>query len=151
MTRPFYEDDSPTFETRTLQWMKLASRQVVDAEGIHYGTPQFINDFMTHTVMRLTAKVLTERLPDRHYAMATTVTFEHPATTWQMFKSRHADSWWLRWLVDRRPVRMATQSRQATAILDISDYLAYPHQTRVIPEMGSAVRVPVITETWRMP
>lgn len=55
-----------------------------------------------------------------------------PATTWQMFKSTHAHSWWLRRLVRRRGIRMVEHRRhvhmhrEVTLETQCTEWATYP-------------------------
>ena len=48
----------------------------------------------------------------------------YPTSTWQTFKDNHNDSWWLRWLVRRRPVQWRHETQ--TKVVLINRYLGYP-------------------------
>lgn len=54
-------------------------------------------------VHEFSSEVLAQRLDTR--TVDQRVEWEVPASWWQMFKATYALSWWLAWLVDRRPVR----------------------------------------------
>jgi hypothetical protein len=84
---------------------------------------------------RLSAYVLADHIADDVFTGTTTS--EWPETTWQMFKSRHESSWWLGWLVRRRPVRMHTERQ--TVEIQVSRYLNYPEATLRIESLGRPV------------
>lgn len=56
-------------------------------------------------LFQLRTKILTDDLPPRMLTERTRVPFEVPASTWQMWKKRHARRWYARRLVARWPVR----------------------------------------------
>ena len=84
---------------------------------------------------RLSAYVLADHLASDTFTAYTSS--EWPDSTWQMFKSRHAGSWWLGWLVRRRPTRLHTE-RQSVAV-EVKRYLAYPEANLDLPELGRPV------------
>lgn len=66
--------------------------------------------------------LLADRVAEDSYTK--TVAFIRPKTTWQMFKHTHAGSWWLAWLVSRRPVEYEQTSVDVT--VEVKRYLTYP-------------------------
>jgi len=90
---------------------------------------------------RISAYVLTDHVADDTFTAVTRA--EWPASTWQMFKHRHVASWWLGWLVRRRPVRMQVEVQHVE--VEVSRYLGYPEADLRLPELGR----PVIFETPR--
>ncbi|MGW1001762.1 hypothetical protein [Streptomyces sp. NPDC002520] len=56
-------------------------------------------------LFQMRTKILTDELPPHMLAERKRVTFEVPASTWQMWKKRHAHRWYARRLVARWPVR----------------------------------------------
>jgi hypothetical protein len=142
---------SPAFETETLERLKYAMQRTFSTEVVQALDVEWIQDDLTRSwIARVRGDILAKRLPDRGHTVAREFTYAVPASTWQMFKQRHAGAWWLRWLVDRRPAQELTVSRSAVLTVDISDYVAFPWQTAVNlgDTWGQAVRVPVITEDW---
>lgn len=130
---------------RTLEWLKYAAHEDVSQEVLLNTSVSQVEDWIYgRFVYRLKADILSERLPDRHYRVSAYVEVPVPATTWQKFKETHEWSWWLGWLVARRPVRTIRRGRPVQVHVDIEDYLLYPWQTRVLPEMGRVVRFPSI-------
>lgn len=95
-------------------------------------------------VARLEGVVLSEKLV--HDTSIKGVGYsEHPASPWQFFKQRHESSWWLGWLVERRPVR--TERHRVEVKAEFTRWAHYPHAKVNIPELGR----PVIFEelNWR--
>lgn len=86
-------------------------------------------------------RVLAEHLASDTYEKS--LYFSYPATTWQMFKNTHAESWWLGWLVRRRPVKM--HEVEKTAVVHVDRYLKYPAAEDVKP-FSPRLGPPVIDE-----
>lgn len=103
---------------------RAAMERVPDAEAL-------MRDQLRY---QLKSYVLSDHITDDTYRASTT--FEYPRSTWHMFKSRHAESWWLRWLVRRRPIQMATERR--TVAVKVERYLGYPDATIRTPDLGPA-------------
>lgn len=71
--------------------------------------------------------------------------FWFPSSPWQHFKHKHRESWWLGWLVRRRPVRQTAWGKSME--VDFTRYATYPKATYPVPpEFGK----PVWYETERM-
>ena len=83
--------------------------------------------------IRLTSEVLAKSLSSE--STSKTVLFQHdePASAWQMFKRNHATSWWLRWLVDRRPVQCAPITKSETVTFKAEKWAAYPDAAIALP------------------
>jgi hypothetical protein len=66
------------------------------------------------------------------------VRFQVPASWWQAFKATYALTWWLSWLVDRRPVRYRTEAK--TAHFRVATQAIFPDATVRYPkELGNPV------------
>lgn len=66
------------------------------------------------------------------------VCFEHPASTWQMFKHSHRDGRWLGWMARRWPVRMTEVAKYAT--FETKERVAFPDATIRFPkELGNPI------------
>jgi hypothetical protein len=100
-------------------------------------------DFIRNEVrVRIEQFVVAEKLAaDRYHTM---VGWKQPATTWDMYKHTHADSWWLGWLVRRRPARCKQYSQLAT--IEVERYAAYPDATVEFPHLGKPVPIELIKE-----
>jgi hypothetical protein len=82
------------------------------------------------------SELLAHRLVGDTYTA--TARHEFPASVWQHFKASHAGSWWLRWLVDRWPVRCQTHTQPVR--VDFTRYATYPNATIDPPSpLGAAV------------
>ena len=92
--------------------------------------------------VEMNSYVLADHLADDSYSR--TEVFKAPTSPWQFFKQRHAESWWLRWLVQRRPV--VTDRHEVTVTVDVARYLGYPQA----PSMSQTWGPPVIMEHVRV-
>lgn len=140
-------------------WQKLGFAQRIepdmfDASGLPTGiggvAMEATRDWMTDMIVaKLKAFVLTHQLAEHSVSRQRTVSW--PATPWQHFKHRHAASWWLRWLVARRPVRM--QHERVDFQEAWTELAAYPWQTYLppFPELGQPNRVVPSDVRWTPP
>jgi hypothetical protein len=130
----------------TLDWIKVAATNRVSAEFAETLTADVIRDEVwRHLVYQLTAQVLTERLPSGDVRESKTFNIDVPASPWQQYKRDHAASWWLRWLVRRRPPVQRRHSLTGELAVDVTRYWAYP-EARVERQMGRSVRVAVLNQ-----
>ncbi|WP_432169096.1 hypothetical protein [Streptomyces sp. 1222.5] len=95
-------------------------------------------------LFQLRMRVLTDSLPPEQFSAQTRVTYEVPASTWQMWKKRHAHRWYARCLVARWPVRYVPdpdgRGTTATCTASLERYRAYPHARVQLPDhFGRAV------------
>ena len=71
--------------------------------------------------------------------------FKFPASPWQFFKQRHADSWWLGWLVRRHPVREHVERRAYHNVVTIGRHMTFPDCNWAFPDgFGQPVMVDVV-------
>lgn len=96
-------------------------------------------------LMQLESYVLAEKLVGDTKTVTGAIDF--PSSPWQFYKQRHAESWWLRWLVNRRPVR--TTAHRYERYVTFERYAHYPRSTLRVPELGRAVIFEQFTEPWR--
>ncbi len=99
-------------------------------------------------VYRLGAHVLAERLPPVEVTRETTVEFQSPASPFQHWKQKHAQSWWLRWFVGRWPVRQDTTVKTATLTVDLTKYRSYPEANYALPELGAPILIHTLSTDW---
>lgn len=103
-------------------------------------------------LFRLQTKILSDDLPPHMLAERTRVTYEVPASTWQMWKKRHARRWYARRLVARWPVRYEPDpdGRYADAVcsFNLERYRTYPHARVQLPrdQFGPAYLAHRITD-----
>ena len=95
------------------EWVKVAGQQRVPAELLALGRESAaplmaaeVRHVLDHVydclVVQMRTNVLGTKLPPHTVTQREIV--QTPATTFQMFKARHASAWWARWFVDRWPV-----------------------------------------------
>lgn len=156
---PDIEPQGATHRQYAFDWQKFGAVQAVTREFLdEIGIPPGVARVSVTTVedpfrdlvfARLKAYVLTHQLAEHGVTRSRTV--EWPATPWQHFKKRHAESWWLRWLVARRPVRMQHE------VVDFqeawTELAAYPWQTHLppFPKLGRPNRVVLSDVRWTPP
>lgn len=89
-------------------------------------------------LFQLRAKILTDDLPPEEFTARDHVTFEVPASTWQMWKKRHANRWYARHFVARWPVRyeLDPDGRGSDAVcrFDLARWRAYPRAKVRLPD-----------------
>ena len=94
----------------------------------------------------LRTEVLARTLDKRTHTK--NVKHQEPASPWQMFKRKHAHSWWLRWLVERRPVEYSVWYESVT--VEVEAKAIYPEASIKMPDyMGRQFIIHAITEVDR--
>jgi hypothetical protein len=153
-------DPRGQYTEKLFEWQKIASALPIAREFLE-SMPPGIQDpafsfspmgfALDQVVLHLRAFVLTHDLGE--HSVTRTKTVDWPATPWQHWKQRHAEAWWLRWFVARRPVRMQTE------VVDFheawQELAAYPWQTR-LPRMPEGFGAPsrmvrILTHEWTNP
>lgn len=127
-----------TFKRYAMQF--LATEELlldVDASVQHEIFGQYLFRFRT--------QILTDDLPPEQLVKRTRVTYEVPASSWQMWKKRHAKRWYARRLVARWPVRYETdpdgRGTEAVCTFDLERYRTYPHARVQLPRDRFGVTV----------
>lgn len=149
------EPQGPAPRRYMFEWRKVGVVQAVSREFLEdHGIPPGVQDvdvtvaedlFADRMIARLRSWVLTHQLAEHEVIRTRTV--EWPATPWQHWKQRHAEAWWLRWFVARRPVRMQEQ------VVDFreawQELAAYPWQERLplVRSLGRPVRMVQVLAT----
>lgn len=119
-------------ERLTLEQMRVgASTAVGDRALLH--VEENLSDIVGGLMVRLESMVLAERLVGDAVTGSATVAF--PSTPWQFFKERHAEAWWLGWLVRRHPVTRATQLVQTRG--RVERHATYPVPASRSPNWAS--------------
>lgn len=136
-------------DNNTLDWLKVGATKRVSPEFAQTLNAQIMpNPVWDGLLYTLTAKVLAEQLPPSQVTETKRFDFDVPASPWQAYKNTHADRWWMRRLVRRRPVRMITYTRDVTLTVDLDRYCLYP-QAKVLPDTyGRPVRVADVSSRW---
>ncbi|MHC3474661.1 hypothetical protein ACYF6T_39030 [Streptomyces sp. 7R007] len=90
-----------------------------------------------HFAFQFRTRILSDDLPPHMLAQRTRVAFEVPASTWQMWKKRHARRWYARRLVARWPVRYEPDpdGRHADAVcsFNLERFRTYPRAQVQLP------------------
>lgn len=120
-------------QTVTLEQLRVAARGVISPavlESAHL--TEWRDDIYGSLVTQLSVTLQAQRLADQTVTESKTVTLAAPASTWQMFKSRHASSWWCGWLVRRRPVRTSNIEKTVTLTARWEGFATFPDSSLVI-------------------
>lgn len=96
----------------------------------------FIELEYNRRVHRIESFVLAEKLAEDAYSNF--VTLMMPKTVWEHFKASHGASWWLGWLVRRRPVQYTKFTTEL--IVKVKRYASYPEADIALPGLGRPVR-----------
>lgn len=134
-----FGDDRPiTIERKVLEAARLAVTIRTPLELSV--SPAFDpHGFGEELAWRLSSCVARDQLaPERYSEFLTT---RRPASTWQMFKHSNRGTWWLGWLVRRRPVVEVLEHHTLTVEVDRAIY--YPDL--IVKEAGR----PLIVESLR--
>ncbi|MFI5973565.1 hypothetical protein [Streptomyces sp. NPDC051452] len=88
-------------------------------------------------LFQLRTRILADDLPPQRLTQRTRVPYEVPASTWQMWKARHARRWYARRLVARWPVRYEPdpdgRGTEAVCTFDLERYRIYPRARVELP------------------
>lgn len=122
-------------ERVALDRLRVAAQTTVGANARLYVEEDY--RFLGDLMVRLESEVLAERLVGGTYTSYGHKDF--PASPWQFFKQRHAKAWWLRWLVERRPVR--TERHTIRAEVEVTAHRTYPESRIQIPDLGRPVLI----------
>lgn len=117
---------TPPFETVALERLRVGLDTYVTRHAVLEVNEDALFDQIR---IGLRSEVLAQRLDCRKAERV--VSFEEPASAWQMFKRNHAESWWLGWLVRRRPVRNVTHRKAVS--LEVEAFAAYPDARIALP------------------
>lgn len=144
------------FDWQKLGFVQAVSRELLDTwamppgvAGVSAEASDSYGFGLDHLFLKLKAYVLTHQLAEHSVSRRRTVSW--PASPWQHFKRRHAESWWLRWLVARRPVRLQHETVDFQEAW--TELAAYPWQTHLppFPELGRPNRVVLSDVRWTPP
>jgi hypothetical protein len=142
----------PSYEALALQRLRIGLEQRIGAQVIESLELHQVEDIFTRSIVtRLTADVLAEKLPPEKIERSKTVALDFPASSWQHFKQEHSESWWLRWLVRRWPVRIQQLEQTVTLTVDLERYRTFPQCNYVFPkDLGPFVNVAVTRDHWSL-
>lgn len=122
-------------EERTLDWIQLAARTHLPRGLAQHAIVEVFEDRVQGLALQLRTRVLVDNHKKTQRA---STSIDLPASPWQHFKQSYGLSWWLRWLVDRRPV--ITRKVTFNLSVDVMAGLAYP-EAIVAPQLGDPVRI----------
>ncbi|MFJ8153913.1 hypothetical protein [Streptomyces sp. NPDC094468] len=90
-----------------------------------------------HYLFQLRTRILADDLPPQRLTKTTRVPYEVPASTWQMWKARHARRWYARRLVARWPVRYGPdpdgRGADARCTFELERFRTYPRARVQLP------------------
>jgi len=105
------------YTTEEFNWLKTNSRQYVPSTvltGVAYSDIKVMEDHLQDAMMyEINAHVLGKKLPE--FSVTETKIFNTPKNPWQHFKDMYADKWFMRWIVQRWPVKFIRQKLELTA------------------------------------
>ncbi|WP_069769811.1 hypothetical protein [Streptomyces sp. LUP30] len=143
---PDYEE-----ERIALSFKRFAQQFLVD-EGLFFDVDVAVRqEIFGQRLFQLRANILTDDLPPETLTQRTRITHEIPASTWQMWKKRHARRWYARRLVACWPVRYGPdpdgRGTDAVCTFDLERYRTYPRARVALPEQfGRPVYVHAIRD-----
>ena len=124
--------DGALAQRRVLDYLRVADRQTIRPK---YLTDVHLDREADALIARIEAYILADKIVEETFTGQETVRF--PVSPWQFFKQRHEESWWLGWLVRRRPVREA--SHRVVVPIRVTRYLTYPEAAISDARMGRPV------------
>ncbi|MDX3643235.1 hypothetical protein [Streptomyces sp. MB09-02B] len=136
----------------TLTFKRYALQQVVNSDLAFDVDASVQQGVWGDMVYRLTARVLADDLPPEGFTARQHLTYEVPASTWQMWKKRHARRWYARRLVARWPVRYEPdpdgRGTDAVCTFNLERWRSYPQARVHLPRdrFGDPVRVHAIRD-----
>lgn len=135
----------PLIDEITLNWVRVQVANAVTPEFAETVRPEIVRrEVWGQLVYALRAKVLADQLPPERETAEKTFRFPVPASPWQQFKGLHAETWWLRWLVRRRPVRTVDHVFRGELVVDLTRHRTYPEARISADRMGSSYRVAIL-------
>lgn len=129
-------EGSPFFKEEYLEWMSIRNQQLTQREllpGVNYGEVKTVQlngplEYMKdQMIVEINAHVLGKKLPS--FTVTDTQFFNAPKNPWQHFKDMYADKWFMRWIVERWPIKFIKQKVELTATWD--QWAAYPWAAQV--------------------
>jgi hypothetical protein len=138
----YYGLSALSYESLTLERLQFQAQTSVGAAVRASLRPRLDEDIWGGLVYRLTADVLAEKLPPESFERSSKYTWRFPSSPWQHFKQNHAESWWLGWLVRRRPVQLTNHVKTAILTVNLDRYRTFPQANYVFPNtLGPYVNV----------
>jgi hypothetical protein len=132
-----------TFTEALIDLRKLGATRRISGEmaaRLRFSAEPGIDFYADDMLLELSTQVWTEDLPPEHFETTRTFTVTAPASWWQHFKEAYAGTWWLGWLVRRRPPVTSTARRtDVTLSVDLRRFRAYPAAPEMTCRLGPAV------------
>lgn len=140
------------FQQIELRFKQYIVHQVID-EGILFDVePMVMDSIWGDMTFRLKAQLVCDDLPPELVRESVRIVYEVPASTWQMWKKRHAAAWYARRLVARWPVRYEKDpdglGEVATCEINLQRFQAYPESRLRASDHGRAVRLHTYSADW---
>lgn len=141
-----------SYETLTLERLEFGLQQHIGAHALHSMVLERVEAVLTDGfIYRLKVDVLAEKLPPEKVERSTEFFWAFPASVWQHFKLTHLESWWLGWLVRRRPVKYTEHTKTATLTVDLERYRTFPQCNYVFPkDLGPYVKIATLDTNWSL-
>lgn len=139
-------------ETVTLTWKRYVQQFMVDEDLLLDIDVAMQRAMFGSVVCQLRTRILADDLPPEEFVARQRVVFEVPASTWQMWKKRHARRWYARRLVARWPVRYEPdpdgRGTEAVCTFDLERYRTYPRARVRLPQerFGAPVLVHAVRD-----
>lgn len=140
------------FSVVELAFKRYAQQFTVDEDFFPDVDVAVQRGFFGNMAVQFRAKILADDLPPEEFTARQHVTYEVPASTWQMWKKRHAHRWYARRLVARWPVRYEPdpdrRGTDAVCTFNLERWRSYPQARVHLPrdQFGAPVRVHAIRD-----
>lgn len=144
---PYYEE-----KRVALTFKRYAQQFLVDADLFLDVDVSAQEHVFGQQLYQFRTKILTDDLPPETLTQRTHIVHEIPASTWQMWKKRHARRWYARRFVARWPVRYAPdpdgRGTDAVCTFNLERYRTYPRARVALPQgrFGATVLAHVIRD-----
>lgn len=112
-----------SFDLKRLAFSQTFAKGLIDQRLVN--VPDVMRDAVT---AQLRATMMGKKVPSHEVTESRTFTVNVPASPWQYFKDNHKDSWWLGWLVNRRPVCTTGTYHKATLTATWEQFIGFPWQ-----------------------
>lgn len=137
-----------------LTFKSFAQRFAIEEELLLDMDVSVQREIFGHFAVQFRARILADDLPPKQFTARQRVTYEVPASSWQMWKKRNARRWYARRLVARWPVRYEPdpdgRGTDAVCTFDLERYRTYPRARVQLPpdRFGMAVHAHDIRSPW---
>lgn len=140
---PDLDQYTPTeVDTITLSWLRYGASALLPAEvGSTLDARVYRESMLNHVVYSLAAQVLGTAEQAAPVTVSKVFDWKIPASPWQVWKKRHADTWWAGWLVRLRPVRVHREVRIGELTIHPERHVTWPAAPVVPDAWGGPVQV----------